>query len=579
MESLKKKRHSASHILAMAVKRLFPQAKLGIGPAIDNGFYYDFSNVEIKEDDLPRLEKEAKKIILSGVEFRRKELSPKEAQKVFQNEPFKLELIKDLAKRNKKISVYYSGDFVDLCEGPHINSSQELNAQGFKLLNLAGAYWRGKETNPMLVRVYGTYFDSKEELEAYLQKLKEIKKRDHKVLGKKLDLFGIYPKEIGSGLVLWHPQGAVIREEVENFWKDVHKKEGYQLVYTPHIGRVGLWKKSGHFQHYREMMYSPIEMPDETYLLKPMNCPFHVQIYKSEQRSYRDLPIKYAELGTVYRYEKKGVLLGLLRVRGFTQDDAHIFCRQDQLEEEIAKVFNLAKKMLKVFGFKKLEIELAVRDKENKKDYIGSEEVWQKAERALREILKKEKVDFHEGEGEAKFYGPSIDIKLLDSLGRAWQGPTIQVDFNFPEKFDLYFINEKGKKERPVMIHRTVLGAMERFIGGLIEHYAGAFPLWLAPVQIALVPVAEKHLALAKKVADHLSGFRVKVYSSSETVSKRIKKAEEDKVPYVLVLGDKEKGLKTKLPVRIRGGKIKNMTLESFGSYLAEKVANKSLNL
>ncbi len=579
MKKLQIKRHSASHILAMAVKKLFPGVKLGIGPAIKDGFYYDFFGAEIKEEDLKRIEKEAKKIIASGVSFERKEVSAQEAEKIFSDEPFKLELIRDLAQEKKKISVYRSDGFIDLCEGPHVKSSKELNPEGFKLLSLAGAYWKGKETNPMLLRIYGTYFDSAKELRAYLKKLEEMKKRDHKVLGQKLDLFRIYPKEIGSGLALWHPNGAIIREEIEKFWKEVHRKEGYQLVYTPHIGRLELWKRSGHFQHYREMMYSPIEMPDETYLLKPMNCPFHVQIFKSRQRSYREMPVKYAELGTVYRYEKKGVLLGLLRVRGFTQDDAHIFCRRDQLEDELREVFRLARKMLKIFGFEKFEIELALRDAENKKDYIGSEEVWQEAEKALRSVLEKEKVEFKEGTGEAKFYGPSIDIKLLDALGRAWQGPTIQVDFNFPEKFDLYFINEKGEKERPVMIHRTVLGTMERFVGGLIEHYGGAFPVWLAPIQVALVPVTEKYQKLAQKIAKELADFRVEIFASSETVGKRIRKAEEQKIPYIIVLGEKEQKARAKLPVRIRGGKIKELTLKQLVDLVKTKVESKALTL
>ena len=582
-DSLDIKRHSVSHLLALAVKKLYPQVKLGIGPTIENGFYYDFLNLPIKESDLKKIENEVKNLAKSEIKFEKIEVSVDEAKQIFQDEPFKLELINELTKENQKISIYESGSFKDLCVGPHIQSTKELNPEGIKLLELAGAYWKGKETNPMLSRIYGTYFNKEKNLEKYLKNLEEIKSRNHKVLGQQLDLYGIYPKTIGSGLVLWQPNGSIVRQEIENFWKKIHRENGYELVFTPHIGRLDLWKKSGHFDHYREMMYAPIKMPDETYLLKPMNCPFHVQIYASRQRSYKDLPIKLAELGTVYRYEKKGVLLGLLRVRGFTQDDAHIFCSFDQLEEQILEVYNLALKMLKVFGFKKFEVELALKDLENKKGYIGSEEAWQKAETALRNVLAKKKIKFKVGLGEAKFYGPSIDIKLLDNLGRSWQGPTIQVDFNFPEKFDLYFISKDGQKERPVMIHRTVLGAMERFMANLVEQYAGAFPVWLSPIQIAIIPVTEKFSKLAQKLDDEFKDFRVKIFDSNNTVGKRIAESEKQKIPYVIVVGEKEKSIlisKTaKLSVRIREKGIQKLNLKKFKENLIKNIETKSLTL
>jgi len=575
---LSTKRHSVAHLLATVIKKLYPNAKLGIGPAIKDGFYYDFYNLNIKEKDIPKIENEVKKLAKKEILFKKLEISKKEAKKIFKNEPFKLELINEL--KDEKISVYQSGDFVDLCKGPHIKSTKELNPKGIKILELAGSYWKGKETNPMLLRIYGTYFDDEKKLKKYLENLEEIKKSNHKVIGEELNLFGIYPETIGSGLVLWHPNGAIVRKEIEDFWKEVHLENNYQLVYTPHIGRLELWKKSGHFQHYKEMMYVPIKMEDESYLLKPMNCPFHVQIYSSRQRSYKDLPIRLAELGTVYRYEKKGVLLGLLRVRGFTQDDAHIFCSVDQLEEEIEKVYELALSMLKIFGFKKFEVELALRDSQNKKGYIGNSLAWKKAEEALRKVLNKKKVKFKEGIGEAKFYGPSIDIKLLDNLERSWQGPTIQVDFNFPEKFNLYFINKEGKKERPVMIHRTVLGAIERFVANLTEQYKGAFPVWLSPIQIAIIPVNENFSNLALKIAEKLKEFRTKVMSSSETVSKRIMEGEKQKIPYIIVIGEKEKDVLSKntpIPVRIRGKGVLKMGLKNFKEYVDKKINKKSV--
>jgi len=582
-DSLLIKRHSSAHILASVIKKHYPQAKLGIGPSIADGFYYDFKDLDIKEKDLPNIEQKMRELIKQDITFSKKQVSIEEAKSIFKDEPFKLELIKELSARgHKKVCIYQSGDFVDLCEGPHIKASKELNPQGLKLLKLAGAYWKGKETNPMLLRIYGTYFDKEEDLAKFEEKIKEAEKRNHQVLNKKSDLFAIYPESIGSGLIVWHPNGSIIRQQIEDFWKKIHQKQGYELVYSPHIGRLELWKRSGHFSHYKEMMYAPMKMPDETYLLKPMNCPFHIEIYRSKQRSYKDLPIKYAELGTVYRYEKKGVLLGLLRVRGFTQDDAHIFCQEDQLEQEIEKVIDLAFLMLKVFGFKDFEVEMALRGVEKDKNYIGAEENWLKAENALRQVLKKKKIKFKEGIGEAKFYGPSIDIKTLDVLGRSWQGPTIQVDFNLPEKFDLYYINQKGAKVRPVMIHRTVLGAMERFIGSLIENFGGAFPLWLCPIQVAIVSVADKYIALAEKIKKELEDFRVEIFASKDSVSKKIRQAEEQKIPYILVVGEKEKkilGSRKLLPVRLRGGQIQKMTLSRLKNTLAKKVQDKSLDL
>jgi len=584
-------RHSFAHVLASAVYQMFPEAKFGIGPTIEDGFYYDFELPRtLIPEDLEIIESKMKDIIKSGVKFEGKQIKIAEAKKFFEEakQPYKIELIADLEKKEKsrrsdaadvgiptnasgKVTIYKTGDFVDLCSGPHVDSTKDLNLKSFKLTSIAGAYWKGNENNAMLQRIYGVAFENEKDLKKYMQEEEEAKKRDHRLINKTMDLFSI-SDEVGAGFVMLHPNGAMIRHEIEKYWKDEHLKNGYQLVYTPHVGRVGLWKKSGHWDHYREMMYPSMKIDKVEYLLKPMNCPFHVMIYKSHLHSYKELPIKLAEIGTVYRYEKPGVLHGLLRVRMITQDDAHIFCRPEQVEEEVAKVYDLSKEMLTKFGFKKFEIELALRDEANKKNYIGSEANWKKAEEALRAVLKKKNLKFKEGPGEAKFYGPAIDIKLLDALGRPWQGPTIQVDFNFPEKFNLTYIDEHGKKQRVAMIHRTVLGAIgERFIGNLIEHYAGLFPLWLAPEQVRVLIISDKFKKFGETIVKELveSGIRAKLDDSNESLGKKIRNAELQKINYMLIIGEKEEKAGTV--------SVRNNSKGDLGSMTIKKLSNKLL--
>ncbi|HOU23580.1 MAG TPA: threonine--tRNA ligase [Anaerolineae bacterium] len=557
-------RHSTSHIMAQAVLERFPEAKLAIGPAIDEGFYYDFDLPRaLTPQDLQAIEARMKEIIPQGQAFEYSEVSEEEARRLFADQPYKLELIDDILKLGRDeygeasdapptLSVYRHGSFVDLCRGPHVSNSREINPRAIKLLNIAGAYWRGREDRPMLQRIYGTVFPTSEELDAYLARLAEIERRDHRRLGKELDLYSTHDIG-GAGLIYWHPKGAVIRETIENFWREEHRKRGYDIVYSPHIGRVDLWKISGHWDFYRESMYSPIDIDGIQYLLKPMNCPFAVLMYKTRTRSYRDLPLRWGELGTVYRYERSGVLHGMLRVRGFTQDDAHIFCRPDQLMNEIVGVLDLAFFMLRTFGYEQFDVELSVRDAEHKGKFIGEDSVWENAESALHEALKFRNVTYKVMPGEAKFYGPAIDIKMRDALGRGWQGPTIQVDFNFPERFDLKFVGEDGQDKRPVMVHRTVLGSMERFVGGLIEHYAGAFPVWLAPVQVKVIPIADRHNDYARQVLGKLreAGFRAELDDTADRMNAKVRKAQLEKVPYMLVMGDKEAEAGT-VSVRLR---------------------------
>ncbi|MGQ9676218.1 MAG: threonine--tRNA ligase [Chloroflexota bacterium] len=541
MADLQTMRHSAAHIMAEAVQALFPGTKFAIGPAIEEGFYYDFDVPRsLTPEDLPRIEGKMAEIIKANHPFVCREMSREEAIKFFseRGQPFKVELLEEMEPQSR-VSIYEQGGFIDLCRGPHVGTTGEIKA--FKLLSIAGAYWRGDEKRPMLQRIYGTAFFSQSDLEAYLHKLAEAARRDHRRLGKELDLFSVQ-EEVGAGLVLWHPKGAMIREIVEDFWRKEHHRRGYDIAYTPHIARIDMWKTTGHYDWYRENMYSPMEIDEQQYMLKPMNCPFHFAIYKSKLRSYRDLPLRLAELGTVYRYERSGVLHGMLRVRGFTQDDAHIFARPDQLEDELLGVMDLAEYMMRVFGYQEYEVELSVRDPENKAKYVGREEAWEHAEAALESALKRKGVPYKRMEGEAKFYGPAIDIKLLDALGRAWQGPTIQVDFNLAERCDLIYIGDDGAQHRPVMVHRTVLGSMERFIAGLVEHYAGAFPVWLAPVQAVIIPIADRHLDFAQSVANRLrqADLRVEVDGRREKVNYKIREAQLQKIPYMLVVGDKE---------------------------------------
>ncbi|MCR4404697.1 MAG: threonine--tRNA ligase [Candidatus Acetothermia bacterium] len=569
-------RHSLSHILAQAVKRLIPEAKLAIGPAIEDGFYYDFDlPASLSHEDLEKISKEMERIIRENHPFERLEVSKEEARRIFaeRGEAYKLELLEGIP--DEEVSLYKDGEFLDLCRGPHMLSTGQV--KHFKLLEVAGAYWRGDERNKMLQRVYGTAFYKREELESYLKQLEEAAKRDHRRLGRELDLFNTYD-EGGTGLIYWHPKGARVRLIIEDFWRAEHLKNGYELIYTPHIGRARLWEKSGHLDFYRENMYAPIDIEGQEYYLKPMNCPFHILIYKSQPRSYRDLPLRWAELGTVYRYERSGVLHGLLRVRGFTQDDAHIFCRPDQVEDEILKVLDFSLYMLEAFGFKEYELILSVRDPATPEKYAGSEESWELAEGALARALERRGFPYTRMEGEAVFYGPKIDIKVKDAIGRSWQLSTIQFDFNLPERFDLTFMGEDSREHRPYMIHRALLGSLERFLGILIEHYAGAFPVWLAPVQAAVLPVIEKNSAYAERVVARLreAGLRAELHGGGKTLSYRIRQAQLQKVPYMLVVGDREEAEGQVAPRLRTGEDLGKKPLEEFISFVRERVASRA---
>ncbi len=541
-------RHSTAHVMAEAVQSIFPDTKFGIGPAIESGFYYDFDLPRsLTSDDLPFIEAKMSEIIASDVSFVRQEVTKEEARRLFAAQPYKLELIDEIP--DEKVSLYRQGLFVDLCRGPHVSSTGEIKA--FKLISVAGAYWRGDEHRPMLQRIYGVAFETREALAEHLKRLDEAAKSDHRKLGRELDLFSIH-EESGPGLVHWHPKGAVVRRVIEDFWKDEHVKRGYDIVYTPHIAKLDLWKTSGHWDFYRENMYSPMEIEGQEYILKPMNCLGHIMIYKTGLHSYRELPIRYAELGTVYRYERSGVLHGLSRVRGFTQDDAHIFCRFDQLEDEVVGVLDLALFMIDTFGFSDYQILLSTRPEK----YAGSIQLWEEATETLRKALTRLKLTYDIDPGEGVFYGPKIDIKFRDAVGRAWQGPTIQVDFNLSQLFNVTYIGEDGQEHLVAMVHRTVLGSMERFLASLIEHYGGAFPVWLAPLQVIVIPVADRHLDYAHKLEAELksAGIRVKVDARSGTVNLKIRQAQLDKIPYMLVVGDKEVAAAT-ISVRLRSGK------------------------
>lgn len=530
-------RHSSTHIMAQAVKEVFPTAQLTIGPALDDGFYYDFAfDRPFTPEDLEKIEARAIEIMKRGLTVTRSELSKQDAIKFFQErgEGYKVELINSFDDASP-ISLYRQGEFVDLCRGPHLPTTGYVGA--FKLLSTGGAYWRGDERNPMLQRVYGTSFPTKKELDAHLAKLEEIKRRDHRKLGKELDLITIQD-EIGPGLVLWHPKGSLIRLLIENFWREQHIKGGYDLVYSPHVARLDLWKTSGHVDYYRENMFASMKLEGSEYQLKPMNCPFHIMIYKSHMRSYRDLPIRYGELGTVYRYERTGVLHGLLRVRGFTQDDAHLFCRPDQIEAEVSRVLDFTFFVLGTFGFSEFEVYLSTRPEKS----VGSEENWTIATNALEAALKSRGVAYEVDPGEGVFYGPKIDIKIKDVLGRSWQCSTVQVDFNNPERFKLAYTGEDGKAHQPIMIHRALMGSIERFFGILIEHYAGAFPTWLAPVQAVVLTITDTQQEFAAKIVSTLKshGFRVEADIRNEKIGFKIREAEKNKIPYMLVVGDKE---------------------------------------
>ncbi|MBI4686507.1 MAG: threonine--tRNA ligase [Nitrospirae bacterium] len=570
-ELLETYRHSTSHIMAHAVKKLYPDTKLAIGPATAEGFYYDFDcSKAITDEDLPRIEEKMREIIKAGRSFVRKEFSKKDAIELFnkKGEPYKIELLNDI--EDEIVSVYEEGDFVDLCRGPHLSSTGEVKA--FKLLSVAGAYWRGDERNKMLQRVYGVAFTEEGELEKYLRFLEEVKRRDHRRLGKDLDLFSIQD-DIGAGLVLWHPKGAAIRKTIEDFWRDEHQKAGYQILYTPHIAKLDLWKKTGHLDFYAENMYSPMEIEGLQYELKPMNCPFHISIYKGHLRSYKELPIRFAELGTVYRYERSGVLHGLLRVRGFTQDDAHIFCREDQIEEEVHKVLDFTLFILKTFGFNDYEIYLSTRPEK----YVGTLDAWERATNALKDALMHKGLQYEVDPGEGVFYGPKIDIKVKDCLGRPWQCSTIQVDFNIPERLDVTYRAADNKDSRPIMIHRALMGSLERFFGILIEHYAGAFPLWLAPLQLRILTISEHHVEYGSVIQEALvkEGLRIDMDIRNEKIGYKIREATLMKIPYLCIIGDKEKTNGT-LNVRRRNGEnLGEMSLDKLKTILTEETTNR----
>jgi threonyl-tRNA synthetase len=542
-------RHSSTHIMAQAVKDIFPSAQLAIGPAIEEGFYYDFAfDRPFTPEDLEKIEARAHEIVKADYPFKRMEMPRQDAIRFFKErgENYKVDILEHI--EDQTASLYSQGEFIDLCRGPHVPSTGRVGA--LKLLSSAGAYWRGDERNPMLQRIYGTSYPTQTELDAYLAKLEEIKRRDHRKLAKELDLITIQD-EIGPGLVLWHPKGALIRLVIENFWREQHLQQGYELVYSPHVARLDLWKTSGHVDYYREYMFTPMKLEASEYQLKPMNCPFHIMIYKSHLRSYRDLPIRYGELGTVYRYERTGVLHGLLRVRGFTQDDAHLFCRPDQIEAEVSRVLDFTFFVLRTFGFSEFEVYLSTRPEKA----VGSPEHWDQATVALEAALKGRGVAYQIDPGEGVFYGPKIDIKIKDVLGRAWQCSTVQIDFNNPERFGLAYTGEDGKAHQPIMIHRALMGSIERFFGILLEHYAGAFPTWLAPVQAIVLCITDKQRDYAEAVTAQLktAGYRAEADLRNEKIGFKIREAEKAKIPFMLVVGDREMQAGT-VSVRGRSG-------------------------
>ena len=568
-------RHSSTHIMAQAVKELFPTAQLTIGPALEDSFYYDFAyDRPFTTEDLEHIEQRAREIAGRKLTVHRREMTKQEALEFFKarGEHYKVELIKSFPD-GEPISLYTQGEFVDLCRGPHLPSTGHVGA--FKLLTTAGAYWRGDERNPMLQRIYGTSFPTEAELNAHLARLEEIKRRDHRKVGKELDLISVQD-EIGPGLVLWHPKGAAIRLLIENFWREQHLKDGYELVYSPHVARLDLWKTSGHLDYYRENMFAPMKVEGSEYQLKPMNCPYHIMIYKSHLRSYRDLPIRYGELGTVYRYERTGVLHGLLRVRGFTQDDAHLFCRPDQIESEVSRVLDFTFFILRTFGFTEFEVFLSTRPKES----VGAEEHWTLATSALEAALKSRNIVFHLDPGGGAFYGPKIDIKIKDALGRSWQCSTVQIDFNNPERFDMQYIGEDGKGHRPIMIHRALMGSIERFFGILIEHYGGAFPAWLAPVQAVVIAITDHQREFVTHIVAQLkaAGFRVEADLRNEKIGLKIREAEKAKVPFMFVVGDREVQAGT-VSVRGRSGaNLGTMTVAAVADLLKAEVQRQQLS-
>ncbi|MEF3255480.1 MAG: threonine--tRNA ligase [Deferribacterales bacterium] len=574
-ESLEILRHSTAHLMAQAVQSLFPNVKVTIGPVIQDGFYYDFdTDTPFKDEDLAKIEEKMSEIAKKDLPIERFELTAEEAIEKFSQmgETYKVEIIKDLGE--KVVSLYKQGDFVDLCRGPHLPSTGYI--KHFKLLSVAGAYWRGDEKNNMLQRIYGTAWFKKSDLDEYITRIEEAKKRDHRKLGKELELFGTF-EEIGSGLICWMPKGAKVRATIEEFWRKEHFKNGYELLYTPHIGKATLWQTSGHLDFYSENMYSPMDIEGQNYFIKPMNCPFHIMIYKSKNRSYRDLPLRWAELGTVYRYERSGVLHGLLRVRGFTQDDAHIICAQDQIESEINEVLNFSLQIWKTFGFESIKGYIATRPEKS----VGDDNMWTAATNSLINSIKASGIPFEIDEGGGAFYGPKIDLKVKDAIGREWQMTTIQFDFNLPERFDMTYVDRDGKEKRPYMVHRALLGSLERFFGVLIEHYAGAFPFWLAPVQIKIMNISDDQADYCQQIAKQLQqkGFRVELDLRNEKIGYKIREAQLFKIPHMIVIGSQEKE-NNRLTVRLRNGENKNnLDFSEYFSVIEYINDTKSLNL
>lgn len=553
-EKLAMIRHSMAHVMAEAVLEMFPDAQIAIGPSIENGFYYDFELPrQLVESDLEEISARMKAIIASGKEFRRIEVSRDEARKMFAAQKFKLELL-DAIPEGETVTIYNQGGFTDLCRGPHVESTKQLNADAFKLLSIAGAYWRGNEKNPMLTRIYGTAWSNPKELRLYLDHLADVERRDHRKLGKDLDLFSLH-EEAGPGLVYWHPRGARIRQTIEEFWRKEHYANGYEMVYTPHVGKSWLWETSGHLGFYKDSMYPPMEMDKADYYVKPMNCPFHIMIYNNSLRSYRDLPCRWAELGTVYRYEKAGALHGLMRVRGFTQDDAHLFCTPEQMDDEIAEVLRFSIHMLKCFGFEEFHAYISTRPEKS----VGDPALWDSATASLKKAVEKEGLKYDIDEGGGAFYGPKIDLKIKDAIGREWQLSTVQFDFNLPERFKMKYVDKDGREKRPLMIHRALLGSIERFFGVLLENYAGAFPPWLSPDQVAIVPVGEVAFDYARKLEERFrkAGLRAYADLSGERMNAKIRKAQQMKVPYQVIVGEKEMA-DDLVSVRYRGGRQAN---------------------
>ena len=563
-------RHSAAHVMADVVTTMYPDAKLAIGPPTEDGFYYDFL-VEnpFSDEDLKRIERQMKKIIGRNLSFEYSEYSREEILEKNKQEPLKLEVISEIPE-GEKITTYKHGDFEDLCAGPHVDSTGQIPA--FKLINVAGAYWRGDESRPMLQRIYGTAWESKESLEKHLNNLEEAKKRDHRTLGKEMDLFSVH-EETGPGLIIWHPKGARVRNIFENFWREEHYKRGYDLIYTPNIGRANLWQTSGHLDFFKENMFPPSETDGQDYYLKPMNCPFHIMYYKSSLRSYRELPMRIGELGTVYRYERGGTLHGMMRVRGFTQDDAHIFCRPDQIENEINGVLDLTFYLLEAFGFKDFTLNLSTRPDKA----VGSDDQWELAENSLRNTLLSRGLDFDIEEAGGAFYGPKIDVNIKDALGRSWQCTTVQFDFNLPQRFGITYIGEDGNEHQPYMVHRAIFGSLERFMGVLIEHYGGSFPVWLAPLQVKIIPIADRHFDYARQIGNKMdaSGLRCEVDLGTDRMNSKIRQGQLQKIPYMVIVGDKEVESDT-VSVRSRNGEdVGIVSVKDLVSRIVSESSNK----